>query len=105
MDEQAVLKELKVRLQMDGVSEEAAFSMIEAARLRLLEYCNIPLSARVPEGLFEAWCSLAAQMITDGYCGSAVSVSEGDVAVKFGDSGDMPHCCRYAANRHRRMNI
>ena len=80
---------------------------IERARAALLCYCNIPLSADVPPGLFNAWCIAAEEMV----CGSgAASVSEGDVSITFGNparnyigSGETEW--KMIANRFRRTAI
>ena len=105
MDAQTVLQRLKEREQLPDISDEAALSMIEAARVQLLGYCNIPLCAEMPEGLAEAWCSLAARLSADGYSQGVSSVSEGDVTVKFCGSDDALGGCKAIADRFRRLGI
>ena len=77
-----VLEVLKNRLG-DIEDEQAALIGIERARVTLLCYCNIPLSAEMPEGLFEAWC-IAAEQQLNGAADGVSSISEGDVSVTFG---------------------
>ena len=77
-----VLEVLKTRLGDVG-DEQAALLDIERARVTLLCYCNIPLSAEMPAGLFEAWC-IAAEQQLNGAADGVSSISEGDVSVTFG---------------------
>ena len=77
-----VLEVLKTRLG-DIENEMAAMLDIERARVTLLCYCNIPLSADVPPGLFNAWCIAAEQQFTGAENGVS-SISEGDVSITFG---------------------
>lgn len=105
MEAQSVLQRLKEREQLPDISDDTALSMIEAARVALLGYCNIPLCAEMPEGLAEAWCSLAARLAADGYSQGVSSVSEGDVTVKFCKSDDALGGCKAIADRFRRFVI
>lgn len=104
MNAETVLQRLKEREQLCGASDTAALSLIEAARVKLLGYCNIPLKAEMPEGLAEVWCSLTARLLAEGYPMSVSSVSEGDVSVKFG-GGDIFDDCMAQADRYRRMTL
>ncbi len=102
MNAETVLARLKERELLCGASDTAALSLIEAARVRLLGYCNIPLKAEMPEGLAEVWCSLTALLLADGYPLGVTSVTEGDVSVKFG-GGETLSGCLAQADRFRRM--
>ena len=105
MDAQTVLQRLKEREMLPEISDETALSLIEAARVMLLGYCNIPLCAKMPEGLAEAWCSLAAKLSADGYSQGVTSISEGDVTVKFAGCEDALDGCKAMADRYRRFSI
>lgn len=105
MDAQTALRRLKERELLSDISDDTALSVIEAARVRLLGYCNIPLNAEMPEGLAEAWCSLAAELAGNGYSQGVSSVSEGDVTVKFCGDGDSLGGCKAIADRFRRFVI
>lgn len=78
-----VLEVLKTRLG-EIENEMAAMLDIERARVTLLCYCNIPISADVPPGLFSAWCIAAEQQFT-GALDEVSSISEGDVSINFGE--------------------
>ena len=103
-----VLEVLKNRLG-DVEDEQAAMLDIERARVTLLCYCNIPLAAELPAGLFEAWCIAAEQQL----CGASEgvsSISEGDVSVTFGAParsymGQGNSDWRIIANRFRQTAI
>lgn len=62
-------------------------SFIEQAKDSILAYCNIPLKASMPDGLFYAWVEISyatskgATMIEGS--GAIKSVSEGDTTVTF----------------------
>ncbi len=76
---------MKERLGEDE-NEQALLLDIERARVMLLCYCNIPLGAEMPQGLFEAWC-IAAEELFYGTAGRAASISEGDVSISFKKDG------------------
>lgn len=105
MDAQTVLQRLKEREMLPDISDDTALSLIEAARVMLLGYCNIPLCANMPDGLEEAWCSLAARLSADGYSQGVTSISEGDVTVKFAGGEDSLSGCKAIANRFRRFCV
>lgn len=102
MDAEMILQRLRECKAAEDMSDETALSFIEAARVRLLRYCNIPLNAKMPEGLEEAWCELAVRLSERGYTREAGSVSEGDVTVKFSND-DGVFGLKALADRYRRL--
>lgn len=62
-------------------------SYISQAKDAILSYCNIPLSAQMPDGLFAPWVEIAwktAQGTTTVQgTGAVKSVSEGDTTVTY----------------------
>ena len=107
-DAKSVLEALRIRLG-EIESEEAALLDIERARVTLLCYCNIPLTAQMPQGLFEAWC-IAAEEQLSGVSGGIASISEGDVSISFGkngasDKGQGQYDWKTTANRFRQLAV
>lgn len=100
-----VLETLKTRLG-ENADEQQLVLDIERARVMLLCYCNIPLNAEMPEGLFEAWC-MAAEQIASGAMGEVSSISEGDVSVSFKKDSFGNGTCgwRTIADKFKRMAV
>ena len=101
-DADAILEALKVSLGNIENEQQAAL-MIERARVMVLCYCNIPLNAKMPEGLFEAW-EIAAEQLVSGDMGVASAISEGDVSIKFENSGKC-FDWKLIADRFKRMSF
>jgi|GEM_PF-6450137 len=99
-----VFEALKAHLGEDADAEQLALD-IERARVMLLCYCNIPLNAEMPQGLFEAWC-MAAEQTATGSMRDVASISEGDVSVAFkkGDT-DGSLGWKTVADRFKRMAV
>ena len=97
-----VLEVLKARLGEDKTDDLLAAD-IERARVMLLCYCNIPLVADMPQGLFEAWCMVAEQYASG--MGEVSSVSEGDVSITFKKSGEETLGWKTIADRFKRMAV
>ena len=100
-----VLEVLKAR-QNNDADENKLTADIERARVMLLCYCNIPLNAEMPQGLFEAWC-MAAEQLSDGVSGDIASISEGDVSIAFKKQGCEADGLDWKciADRFRRMAV
>ena len=68
-------------------NEQQYISFIEQAKDSILAYCNIPLKANMPDGLFFAWVEVAwatsKGTISIEGSGAIKSISEGDTSVTF----------------------
>lgn len=104
MEAEIILNRLKERGLAGEMSDEEILPFIEEARIRLLGYCNIPIKAKMPEGLYEVWNAIAIRLLTDGELREVASVSEGDITVKFSDRDEL-FGLKAAADRYRRLHI
>ena len=73
--------------------EQAALLVISWTADRMLAWCNIPLGAQVPQGMKGIWTELSYaqwQWLLEGGdgVGNAVSITEGDTAVRFRESSE-----------------
>ncbi|WP_312645366.1 hypothetical protein [Hydrogenoanaerobacterium sp.] len=87
-----VLNEWALRgyITAEQSTEPKYLSYINQAKDSILSYCNIPLKAQMPDGLFYPWVEIAwstAQGMTaiQG-TGAVKSVSEGDTTITY-DAG------------------
>ena len=98
-----MIEALKLHIGVDAEDEQLALA-VESARVMLLCYCNIPLNAEVPQGLFEAW-KLAAEQVLAGAVGEVSSISEGDVSIAFKKDAEASSTLGWKtiADRFRRM--
>ena len=79
------------------LQEQAALLVISWTADRMLAWCNIPSGALVPQGMKGIWTELSYaqwQWLQEGgdAAGEAVSITQGDTAVRFRESsgGDDP---------------
>lgn len=114
---QDVLKEWKVRgyipTGLSDEEEERYLSYIYQAKDAMLSYCNIPLAAEMPDGLFYPWVEISyssskgANLLQGS--GAVKSVTEGDTTITFDvgavQPGENTVFVDYSAilNRFRRM--
>ena len=100
-----IIEALKIRMGEDADIEQIA-AAVESARVMLLCYCNIPLNAEMPKGLYQAWI-IAAEQSAAGNIGDVASISEGDVSVSFKKSGADGDTLGWktVADRFRRMTV
>ncbi|WP_283123813.1 hypothetical protein [Angelakisella massiliensis] len=73
--------------------EQAALLVISWTADRMLAWCNIPLGAQVPQGMKGIWTELSYaqwQWLLEGgdAVGNAVSITQGDTAVRFRESSE-----------------
>lgn len=89
-------------------------SYIDQTKYEILSYCNIPILAQIPEGLFYVWVGMAwegSQGLTAiSGSGAVKSVTEGDTTVQFDVgttvTGTAQHADYYAMlNRYRRLPL
>lgn len=109
-----VLNEWKLRgyITAEQSSDSKYLSFIDQAKQSILAYCNIPLAAPMPDGLFYPWVEIswatANGMTTMQGTGAIKSVSEGDTTVTY-DVGttvvknDAMISFASILNRYRRM--
>jgi len=84
-----VLQEWVLRgyITAEQSTEPKYISFINQAKDTILSYCNIPLKAQMPDGLFYAWTEIAwgtaqGTLTVDG-TGAIKSVSEGDTTITY----------------------
>lgn len=72
--------------------KEKHLSYIDQAKESILNYCNIPVRANMPDGLFYAWVEIgwAAETAETGQSGTDAvkAITEGDTTVTFA-TGDV----------------
>ena len=100
-----IIEALKMRLGEESDDGQLALA-VESARVMLLCYCNIPLNAEMPQGLYEAW-KIAAENAACGNMGNVASISEGDVSISFKKdvSGSGELGWKTIADRFKRMAV
>ena len=90
-------------------NEQQYISFIEQAKDSILDYCNIPLKANMPDGLFFAWVETAwltsNSTISNEGSGAIKSISEGDTSISFDVSQKSKVYADYTTilNRFRRF--
>lgn len=82
-----VLAEWVLRGYITDTDEPRYQSYIAQAKDAVLAYCNIPLRAPIPDGLFYPWVEIAWGMsngtVTVEGSGEIKSISEGDTSITF----------------------
>ena len=72
--------------------KEKHLSFIDQAKEAILNYCNIPVKADMPDGLFYAWVEIGWTAESSSSSGQAVgtvkAITEGDTTVTF-DAGSV----------------
>nr|DAJ95976.1 MAG TPA: head to tail adaptor [Caudoviricetes sp.] len=107
-----VLDEWITRGYITDKTEPNNTSYILQAKDTILAYCNIPLAADMPDGLFYVWVELAYATLNSAVAtqgtGIVKSIAEGDTTVQFETGAEQadtkpPTDYRSILNRYRRM--